>query len=507
MSFLSNLKLAREDDEILADGAGEPAEIDVTEAIQAEEDNLEVQETEVAIEEEQEQIEVQSEVVEELQEQDAAIEEKLESPAEVTPEDVAVAQEAFAFTLGRLAGNSSVYKEYKNIKVSYEDAKTDPVSALKLHREGIKDVMKSVWESLKTMFAKILSWCKKIYTKIIAIFTDFEKKAKALKDKVDNTLTIENSKASDLAKKHIPFAGVVGESKVGEVPAGVAAFVKSLSVGQSLFNKIGNEIAGFKGDVGSGSATLSVNNIEGAIKTVADVFATEVSPYIALADKAGGRGGVSILEQAIAQNYAEFMGGFISEELKLKSDGKFSYTAKLAAGAGVVVAIPYYIDGSGIHFVLCKITVAAGGSGSVDNHNATVSAGAGFTWDFKPAILKYKDDFVKGIGKLPSNGADVHYILDALINYGKVKKEIVSGSEKLSSAANKILDAFGKLQSAGEDILGKNKAVTAMTKSFMNFGKLAVANLTTMVIKQYLYIGKAYLSYANALITKEESKK
>ena len=63
------------------------------EAIQAEEDALEVQETEAAIEETGE-IEVQSEVVEELQEQDAAIEEKLETPAEVTPEDVAVAQEA-----------------------------------------------------------------------------------------------------------------------------------------------------------------------------------------------------------------------------------------------------------------------------------------------------------------------------------------------------------------------------------------------------------------------------
>lgn len=504
MSFLSNLKLAREEDEVLAEGAVEPAEIDVTEAIQAEEDNLEVQETEVAIEEEQEQIEVQSEVVEELQEQDAAIEEKLESPAEVTPEDVAVAQEAFAFTLGRLAGNSSVYKEYKKIKVSYEDAKTDPVSALKLHREGIKDVMKSVWESLKTMFAKILSWCKKIYTKIVAIFTDFEKKAKALKEKVDKTLTIEDSRAADLAKKHIPFAGVVGESKVGEVPAGVAAFVKSLSVGQNIFNKISNEISSFKGDASSGSFTLNVSNIEGAMKTVKDVFETEVSPYIALADKAGGRPGVSILEQAIEQNYSEFIGGFISEEVKLKSDGKFAYTAKFAGGAGVVVAIPYYIDGSGIHFVICK--VAAGGSVSADTDKETVGASAGYAWDFKHAILKYKDEFVKGIGKLPANGADVHYILDALINYGKVKKDIVSGSEKLSSAANKILDAFGKLQSAGEDILGKNKASAAMTKSFMNFGKLAVANLTTMVIKQYLYIGKAYLSYANALTTKEESK-
>lgn len=504
MSFLSNLKLAREEDEILADGVAEPAEIDVTEAIQAEEDNLEVQETESAIEEEQEQIEVQSEVVEELQEQDAAVEEKLESPAEVTPEDVAVAQEAFAFTLGRLAGNSSVYKEYKKIKVSYEDAKTDPVSALKLHREGIKDVMKSVWESLKTMFAKILSWCKKIYTKIVAIFTDFEKKAKALKEKVDNTLTIEGSKAADLAKKHIPFAGVVGESKVGEIPAGVAALVKSLSVGQSIFNKISNEISSFKGDVSSGSFTLNVSNIEGAIKTVKDVFETEVSPYIALASKAGGRSGSSILEQAIAQNYSEFIGGFISEEVKLKSDGKFAYTAKFAAGAGVVVAIPYYIDGSGIHFVICKI--AAGGSGSVDTDNETVGASAAYTWDFKHAILKYKDEYVKGIGKLPANGADVHFILDALINYGKVKKDIVSGSEKLSSSANKILDAFGKLQSANEDIFGKNKASSAMTKSFMNFGKLAVANITTMVIKQYLYIGKAYLSYANALTTKEESK-
>ena len=209
MSFLSNLKLAREDDEILVDGAAEPSEIDVTEAIQAEEDALEVQETEAAIEEEQGEIEVQSEVVEELQEQDAAIEEKLETPAEVTPEDVAVAQEAFAFTLGRLAGNSEVYKSYKSMKVSYEDAKTDPVSALKLHQEGVKEMASKVWDSIKVMFQKVVAFFKKMWIKLPAMFTNYSKKAEALKGQVsalDDNFDAKE-KAIEASKKYMkPFA-------------------------------------------------------------------------------------------------------------------------------------------------------------------------------------------------------------------------------------------------------------------------------------------------------------
>lgn len=215
MSFLSNLKLAREDDEILADSAAEPVEIDVTEAIQAEEDALEVQETEAAIEEEQGEIEVQSEVVEELQEQDAAIEEKLETPAEVTPEDVAVAQEAFAFTLGRLAGNSEVYKSYKSMKVSYEDAKTDPVSALKLHQEGVKEMASKVWDSIKVMFQKVVAFFKKMWIKLPAMFTNYVKKAEALKGQVsalDDNFDAKD-KAIEASKKYLkPFACVKGKS-------------------------------------------------------------------------------------------------------------------------------------------------------------------------------------------------------------------------------------------------------------------------------------------------------
>ena len=220
MSFLSNLKLAREDDEILVDSAAEPAEIDVTEAIQAEEDALEVQETEAAIEEEQGEIEVQSEVVEELQEQDAAIEEKLETPAEVTPEDVAVAQEAFAFTLGRLAGNSEVYKSYKSMKVSYEDAKTDPVSALKLHQEGVKEMAAKVWDSIKVMFQKIVAFFKKMWIKIPAMFTNYVKKAEALKGQVNALDASYSNKDGHLeaSKKHLkPFAAVIGVSKLSNL--------------------------------------------------------------------------------------------------------------------------------------------------------------------------------------------------------------------------------------------------------------------------------------------------
>ena len=218
MSFLSNLRLSFEDDELLMEESAEPAEIDVTEVVQAEEDALEVQDIESNIEDEQTEIETQSEVVEELAEQDQAIEEKLETPAEVTPEDVAVAQEAFAFTLGRLANNSKVYKDYRSMKVNHEDAKVDPISALKLHQEGVKEMASRVWESIKAMFARIGAWFKKMWAKLASMFGAYGKKAELLQNEVKALAPDTKLKdTAEIAKKHLAFLAVTKSGKLNQI--------------------------------------------------------------------------------------------------------------------------------------------------------------------------------------------------------------------------------------------------------------------------------------------------
>ena len=124
MSFLSNLKLSKEDEliEMEMENSEPIEEVSVAESVQDDvdisSDAEEFQETMVAAEEDVVEMEKQEEVLEGLQEQDSIIEEKLEQPEEVTPEDVVVAQEAFAFALGRLCSSNF----FRLFKFFFDDA-------------------------------------------------------------------------------------------------------------------------------------------------------------------------------------------------------------------------------------------------------------------------------------------------------------------------------------------------------------------------------------------------
>ena len=193
MSFLNNLKLSKEDEliEMEMENSEPIEEVSVAESVQDDVDNSsdseEFQETMVAAEEDLVEMEKQEEVLEGLQEQDAAIEEKLETPEEVTPEDVVVAQEALAFSIGRLASGNMDYKEFKKqIRISYENNNNEPVAILRqIHTEGVKEFIAKVIESIKILFTRIVNWIKKLMVKIVLLFDQSEKTLNKIEAVID----------------------------------------------------------------------------------------------------------------------------------------------------------------------------------------------------------------------------------------------------------------------------------------------------------------------------------
>lgn len=190
MSFLSNLKLSKEDEliEMEMENSEPIEEVSVAESVQDDVDNSsdaeEFQETMVAAEEDVVEMEKQEEVLEGLQEQDSIIEEKLEQPEEVTPEDVVVAQEAFAFALGRLCGSNEDYKNFKqSIRVSYESNNNEPAAVLRsLHTEGFKEFIQRIIASINVLLLRVINWVKKLMVKIVVLFDQSEKTLKKMEE-------------------------------------------------------------------------------------------------------------------------------------------------------------------------------------------------------------------------------------------------------------------------------------------------------------------------------------
>ena len=215
MSFLSNLKLSFEDDELMEAAPVEPIEeVSVDESVQDEIDNSseteEFQETVVAAEEDIAEMDKQEEVLEGLQEQDEVIEQKLENPEDVTPEDVVVAQEAFAFALGRLCSGQSDYKEFrKSVKVSYESNNNNPAAVLyQLHQEGFKDFIMKIIQSIRALFTRIMNWFKKLMVKIVIMFDQSEKTLKKMADVIqkESNNEINVNEWQKVAKKRLGAA-------------------------------------------------------------------------------------------------------------------------------------------------------------------------------------------------------------------------------------------------------------------------------------------------------------
>ncbi len=254
MSFLSNLKLSKEDEliEMEMENSEPIEEVSVAESVQDDVDNSsdaeEFQETMVAAEEDVVEMEKQEEVLEGLQEQDSIIEEKLEQPEEVTPEDVVVAQEAFAFALGRLCSSNEDYKNFKqSVRVSYESNNNEPAAVLRsLHTEGFKEFIARIIASINALLLRVINWIKKLMVKIVILFDQSEKTLKKMEEVISKNSgqAVNKTEWERVAKNKLSAAMFVAKeakkSSSLENALELAKNLKELGQGASIIKYVVN---------------------------------------------------------------------------------------------------------------------------------------------------------------------------------------------------------------------------------------------------------------------------
>lgn len=254
MSFLSNLKLSKEDEliEMEMENSEPIEEVSVAESVQDDVDNSsdaeEFQETMVAAEEDVVEMEKQEEVLEGLQEQDSIIEEKLEQPEEVTPEDVVVAQEAFAFALGRLCSSNEDYKNFKqSVRVSYESNNNEPAAVLRsLHTEGFKEFIERIIASINALLLRVINWVKKLMVKIVILFDQSEKTLKKMEEVISKNSgqAVNKTEWERVAKNKLSAAMFVAKeakkSSSLENALELAKNLKELGQGASIIKYVVN---------------------------------------------------------------------------------------------------------------------------------------------------------------------------------------------------------------------------------------------------------------------------
>lgn len=167
----------------------ENGKTDITSAINVEVDsesaNKDIEEAQVVAETAASSLEEAGE----LQLQHDANQELIDKhPEQVTEEIVQVAQESFAFHLGRLGVNKqdflNNYKKDYAIKVATESAKT-PLARLKISNEGLGDFIAKLIQKVKDMFRGLGNIFRKIWLKFRKVFDGTKSKAESLLKKVN----------------------------------------------------------------------------------------------------------------------------------------------------------------------------------------------------------------------------------------------------------------------------------------------------------------------------------
>lgn len=128
------------------------------------------------------------ELTENIEAQEAA----LETPADITPEQVVVAQENLKAIIRRVGG-ASMAQRAASKAVSHESIRKSPATSLQVSTEGAKEFLEQIIDGMKVFWEKIKVWFKKIYTKAVGLTAVSKKNAEALKQKL-------NSKADGVIK-------------------------------------------------------------------------------------------------------------------------------------------------------------------------------------------------------------------------------------------------------------------------------------------------------------------
>lgn len=126
------------------------------ELVQIEQDNANIAEATAAVEE---GVEVLDDTIDQVEEQEQILE---QAPEQVTEEVVQVAQEAFAYNMGRL---QVPFDEFRRTKASVESYNTTPIAKLRATMEEEKGFIAKIIEKIKAFFSRIWEWIKGLFSK------------------------------------------------------------------------------------------------------------------------------------------------------------------------------------------------------------------------------------------------------------------------------------------------------------------------------------------------------
>lgn len=118
--------------------------------------------------------EAATELAEVVQEQEQAID---QAPEQITEDNVRIAQECLAYSLGRLGMS---FKEHKAQRLSVEQHGNYPVDKLRITVEGIKEIIDKIIEKIKSIFRRIGNFFRELYLKAVMLFDKTQKQAEYL---------------------------------------------------------------------------------------------------------------------------------------------------------------------------------------------------------------------------------------------------------------------------------------------------------------------------------------
>lgn len=126
-------------------------------------------------------------------------EEKLENPEEVVAADVVVSEESLRDSMVRVGYTDGLSDRLSFATEStFESLKHNPARHLSISNEGVKDFMAKVISNIKTLIIRVIDASKKLFSQLLLKFGNYEKKIKALQDKLK---TIKHKDIAERAKQ------------------------------------------------------------------------------------------------------------------------------------------------------------------------------------------------------------------------------------------------------------------------------------------------------------------
>lgn len=203
----------------------ETTSVDVEEVMAQEEELEEFQaiasETEDTLETIEEAEALEEEVEAKIEEQEAL----LEKPEEVTETDAVVAQEALKYVTDRLGLAIPA-------AVSREAAAAAPVDALTVSNEGLKDIAKKIWESIKKAWQIVAANAAKLLDKLIVMIAGVSRNAAALEAKLKaagdkpNVDTLDEKETAKVVKYLTPLYGMSTNTSFDKVVDDLAEVIE-----------------------------------------------------------------------------------------------------------------------------------------------------------------------------------------------------------------------------------------------------------------------------------------